>query len=255
MFRNQYDTDVTVFSPAGRLFQVEYACEAVKQGSACAGLRSKTSIVLVANKHQAADELAGHQEKIFKIADHMGIAVSGLVADARVLNKYMINECLNHDWAFETPMNTGRLVAQLSDKAQVYTQKSSKRPYGVGLLVAGVDRTGPHLYQTDPSGDYLEYEACAMGARSQSARTYLEKNFESFPDCSDDELIKHGMLAIKSTAIDTLTTKNISVCIVKKGVPMRILQADELRPFVEAVKDDEEGEGDEDEKKEDEKME
>jgi len=251
MFRNQYDTDVTTFSPAGRLFQLEYACEAVKQGSACAGLRSKTSVVLVANKHQSSDELAGCQEKLFKVADHMAISVSGLVADARVLTRWMINETLNHDWAFETPMNTGRLVAQLSDKSQVYTQKSEKRPYGVGLLVAGIDRTGPHLYQTDPSGDYLQYEACAMGARSQSARTYLEKHFETFPDCTDDELIKHGMLAIKSTAVDTLTTKNISVCVVKKGEPVRFIKDDELRPFVDAVKDEEveEGEGDDDDEK------
>lgn len=250
-FRNNYDTDVTTFSPAGRLFQLEYACEAVKQGSACAGLRSKTTVVLVANKHQSEDELAGHTEKLFKIDNHMAVGVSGLVADARLLTQWMINECLNHDWAFETPMNTGRLVAQLSDKSQVFTQKSEKRPYGVGLLVAGIDKTGPHLYQTEPSGDYMEYEACAMGGRSQSARTYLEKHFETFPDCKDDELINHGLLAIKSTAIDTLTTKNISVCVIKKGCPVRFVKDEELRPFIEAIKDDETEEAAADDVKED----
>ncbi len=80
----------------------------------------------------------------------MGIAIAGLIADARLLSQYMRTECLNHKYVYETPMQTGRLVSQLSDKAQVYTQKAEKRPYGVGLLVAGVDKTGCHLYQTQP---------------------------------------------------------------------------------------------------------
>lgn len=238
-YRNQYDTDVTTFAPTGKLHQVEYAMNAVTQGSACCGLRSKDAVVLVANKSQSSDELAGHQEKLFPIDKHMGIATAGLVSDTRLLTKWMINECLNHNWAFETPMNTGRLVTQLADKAQVYTQKSEKRPYGVGFLVAGIDKNGPHLYQTDPSGDFFEYEANAMGARSQSAKTYLEKNFETFPGCSVEELITHGMKAIKSTAQDTLTTKNISIAVVSKDTPFRLFNEDELRPYVDAVKDEE----------------
>mmetsp|Transcript_18978 Transcript_18978/g.26624 ORF Transcript_18978/g.26624 Transcript_18978/m.26624 type:complete len:256 (-) Transcript_18978:46-813(-) len=255
MYRNQYDSDVTTFAPTGKLHQVEYAMNAVNQGSACCGLRSKNAVVLVANKEGGqADDLSEHTEKIFAIDKHIGIVVAGLVADARYLSKWMINECLNHSWAFETPINSGRLVTALADKSQVYTQKSEKRPYGVGLLVAGIDKTGPHLYQTDPSGDFFEFEANAMGNRSQSARTYLEKNFEAFPDCSVDELIKHGMLAIKSTAQDPLSTRNVSIGVVTKDNAFRLLSEEELRPHIEAVKD-EEVEAAEDEKKEDEKEE
>eukprot|EP00438_Fugacium_kawagutii_P000938 Skav228060 [mRNA] locus=scaffold2067:111001:116484:+ [translate_table: standard] len=135
----------------------------------CLGLRSKTHVVLVSFK-RAQSELASHQQKIFKIDNHMAIGISGLTADARVLADYMRNEpCLNHSYVFDSAMNVGRLVAQVADKSQQKTQSlgrnSSKRPYGVGLLVAGYDEKGPHLFETCPSGNYFEYYAMATWQR------------------------------------------------------------------------------------------
>lgn len=239
MFRNQYDTDVTTFSPAGRLHQVEYAMEAVKQGSACVALRSKDVAVVVALK-RAPNDLGSFQKKVFKIDTHMGIGISGLVSDARALAKYMRNECLNHKWAYESSMQTGRLVGMVSDKAQVYTQKQEKRPYGVGLLVIGFDKTGAHVYETSPSGNFFEYKAQAMGARSQSARTYLEKHFESFDGCSRDELLNHGLNALKSVSAKGLTSKNVTVAFVGKDVPFTVLEDDDVRPFLAGIMDEEE---------------
>lgn len=118
MFRNQYDTDVTTWSPAGRLHQVEYAMEAVKQGSAAIGLRSKTHVVLAA-VNKASSELSSHQKKLFKIDNHIGIAMAGLTADGRVLSRYMRSECINHKFVYESPLPVGRLVVQVADKAQV----------------------------------------------------------------------------------------------------------------------------------------
>ena len=118
MFRNQYDTDVTTWSPAGRLFQVEYAMEAVKQGSAAIGLRSKTHVVL-ACVNKANSELSSHQKKIFKVDNHIGVAIAGLTADGRVLSRYMRSECINYNYTYESPLPVGRLVVQLADKAQV----------------------------------------------------------------------------------------------------------------------------------------
>jgi len=175
MFRNQYDTDVTTFSPAGRIHQVEYAMEAVKQGSAVVGVRSKDIALLAAFK-RAPSEFASSQKKILKVDDHIGIGLSGLIADARLLCQWMRNECLNHKYTYETNMPVGRLVSQLSDKSQVYTQKSDKRPYGVGLLVIGFDKTGPHLFQTQPSGNYFEYKAQAMEQGHSQLRLILNKN-------------------------------------------------------------------------------
>eukprot|EP00439_Symbiodinium_sp_Y106_P026572 s1586_g3.t1 len=199
MYRNhQYDMDCITWSPAGRILQVEYAMEAVKQGTPVLGLRSKECVVLVSFK-RAQSELASHQQKIFKIDDNMAIGISGLTADARVLADYMRNECLNHRYVFDSAMNVGRLVAQVADKSQQKTQNSSKRPYGVGLLVAGCDEKGPHLFETCPSGNYFEYYAMAIGGRSTSAKTFLEKHFADFETADVDALVKHGLEAMNKT--------------------------------------------------------
>ena len=141
MFRNQYDTDCITWSPAGRIHQIEYALEAVKQGSAAIGLRSN-KYALVATLKRSSNELSSYAKKIFKIDDHCGIAIAGLVADARVIAKYMRTECINHRYVYDSPMQVGRLVLQLADKAQVGTQRAGSRPYGVGVLTVGVDATG-----------------------------------------------------------------------------------------------------------------
>jgi 20S proteasome subunit alpha 6 len=141
MFRNQYDTDVTVWSPQGHLHQIDYAMEAVKQGSACLGLTSSKFAVLCGLKRQSL-ELAEHQKKVFKIDDHLGIAISGLTADARTLARFMRTESLNHKFVYGSAITVGRLVSDVADKKQECTQSYIRRPYGVGLLVAGVDVSG-----------------------------------------------------------------------------------------------------------------
>lgn len=252
MFRNQYDTDVTTWSPVGRLHQVEYAMEAVKQGSAAVGLRSNTHVVLATLK-RAASPLSSYQRKVFKIDDHMGIAIAGLNADGRVLSKYMRSECLSHRFVFESPIPVGRLVLQVADKSQVCTQRSWKRPYGVGLLVAGYDATGPHLFQTCPSGNFWEFHAMAIGSRSQAAKTYLERKYESFGECSLEELIRHALFAVKESVQEgELTSKNCTVAVVGKDKKFIVLEDDDLQPYIEQMEAEEAGEegGEEGERKE-----
>lgn len=148
----------------------------------------------------------------------MGIAIAGLAADGRLLAKYLRTECLNHRYVYESDIQVKRLVTKLSDKSQICTQRSSKRPYGVGLLVSGYDQTGPQLYQTEPSGCFYSYKAIAIGARSQSAKTYLEKYFEEFPKADVKTLVKHALMALRTTTGENveLTAKNTSVSIVGK---------------------------------------
>ncbi|KAG6598460.1 Proteasome subunit alpha type-1-B, partial [Cucurbita argyrosperma subsp. argyrosperma] len=233
MFRNQYDTDVTTWSPAGRLFQVEYAMEAVKQGSAAIGLRSKTHVVL-ACVNKANSELSSHQKKIFKVDDHIGVAISGLTADGRVLSRYMRSECINYSYTYESPLPVGRLVVQLADKAQVCTQRSWKRPYGVGLLVGGLDESGAHLYYNCPSGNYFEYQAFAIGSRSQAAKTYLERRFENFKDSSRDDLIKDALMATRETLQgEKLTSSICTISILGVGEPFHILDRETVQKLID----------------------
>ena len=108
----------------------------------------------------------------------MGMVFSGLTADARFLNKFMRNECLNYWYTHGSQHPTERMVNKVATKSQAKTCHPSKRPFGVGVLIAGIDETGTHLFETCPSANFYEYKAMAIGAKCQSAKTYLEKNFE-----------------------------------------------------------------------------
>ena len=141
-----YDNDVTTISPQGRLFQVEYALEAVKQGAVSVGLSSTTHVVLVALK-RTPDELASYQRKLITIDDHIGVALAGLTSDARVLTKYMQAQALASRMNMNRAIPVQRLVVDISDKAQANTQEYGGRPFGVGLLIAGCDVSKPHTKQ------------------------------------------------------------------------------------------------------------
>jgi len=241
MFRNNYDNDSVTFSPQGRIFQVEYAQEAVKQGSVVVGIASKTHVILAAVK-RSAEELSSYQKKIITIDDHLGLALAGLTSDARVLSNFMKQQSLASKMTYARPIPVERIVSQIGDRAQTNTQHYGKRPYGVGLLIAGVDETGTHLFEFQPSGMTQEMVACAIGARSQMARTYLERNLDKFDDCSKEELIKHGLRALKDSLPQDkeLTVDNTSLGIV--GVPkdgksrieyFKLYDGQEVSPFLE----------------------
>lgn len=122
-------------------------------------------------------------------------------------------------------MPVGRLVRKIADKSQRCTKFTWSRPYGVGLLVAGVDKTGPSLMQTCPSGNYYEYYAYAIGLRSQAARTYLEKTFAGFNACDVDGLVQHALKALEASLQDgELTTENCTIAVVGKDLPFAILE-------------------------------
>jgi len=198
MFRNNYDNDSITFSPQGRIFQVEYAGEAVKQGSVVVGVVSKTHAVLAALMRHA-EELASYQKKIIPIDSHYGFALAGLTSDARVLANFMKQQSLASRLTYDRAIPLAEIVGRIGGKAQWNTQEYGRRPYGVGLLIAGVDSRGPHLYEFQPSGLTQEMVACGIGARSQMARTYLERNLSKFPDASREELIKHALQALKES--------------------------------------------------------
>ena len=120
MNRSMYDGDITTWSPQGRLHQVEYAMEAVKQGSATVGMKSNTH-ALVCAIQRATSELSSHQKKVYEIDQHIGISIAGLTADARSLTKYMRNECVNYRYAYESSLPAQRLVTKIADSTSLST--------------------------------------------------------------------------------------------------------------------------------------
>ncbi|KAG0230331.1 hypothetical protein BGW41_002551 [Actinomortierella wolfii] len=236
-FRNQYDNDISTWSPQGRLHQIEYALEAVKQGSAAVGLRSNTHVVILALK-RSSGELAAHQQKLFRIDNHMGIAIAGLVSDARVLSNFMRTECMKSKMLYDRPLPGSRLVAMIGDKAQINTQNYGRRPYGVGLLVGSYDEeTGPHLYECLPNANCLEYYAVSIGAKSQSAKTYLEKFAKEFPEANEDALILHGLHALRETLQQEkeLNLNNTAIGIVGKDKDWELIEGDRLKAYLDRL--------------------
>jgi 20S proteasome subunit alpha 6 len=163
-----------------------------------------------------AEELSSYQKKVIGIDEHIGIALAGLASDARVLSNFMKQQSLASKMTYGRPIPLERIVSQIGDRAQTNTQSYGRRPYGVGLLIAGVDATGPHLFEFQPSGMTQEMIACAIGARSQMARTYLERHLEEFGEASRDDLIKHALRALKESLSQDkeLTVENASVGVI-----------------------------------------
>ena len=179
------------------------------------------------------------------IDSHLGIAIAGLASDARVLSNFMKQQSLGSRLTYGRAIPLERIVLHIGERAQTNTQHYGRRPYGVGLLIAGVDDSGPHLFEFQPSGMTQEMVACAIGARSQMARTYLEKNLEQFADCGRDQLISHGLKALKETLSQDkeLTVENTTVGIVGlagegsvgKIENFKLYDGQEIVPLLEAL--------------------
>ena len=201
--------------------------------------QSSTHAVLAALK-RAPSELASHQPKVFKVDDHLGVAVSGLVSDGRSLLRSMRSQCASHRFVYECGLAPGRLVRALADRAQVATQRSGKRPLGVGLLVAGWCQQSrkPTLHYLCPSGNAHSYRATAIGARAQAAKTLLGRDVEGYEAASTsaDELVRAGLRALAATLAEgELDSKNATVAVVGEGTPFTVLEGEDLLPFLEAI--------------------
>lgn len=171
---------------------------------------------------------------MIRIDDHIGIALAGLAPDARVLSNFMRQQAMSSKMVYNRPIPVSRVVNAIADKAQKNTQQYGRRPYGVGLLIIGFDEAGPHLFEFVSSGQVLEYSGTAIGARSQSSRTYLERTFEHFPSATSDELILHGLRALRdSLAQDKeLTQLNTSIGIVGIDTKFRLIDGEDVSEWL-----------------------
>ena len=181
-----YDRAITVFSPDGRLFQVEYAREAVKRGTTAVGIIFKDGGLLATDKTLATRLInADSIEKIFKIDDHLGAATSGLVADARRLVHHARVEAQREKVAFNEEIAVESITKEICDLKQMYTQYGGTRPFGSALLIMGIDSTGPRLYETDPSGAFTEAYAAAIGSGKKDVEETFEKEYDKNASLND----------------------------------------------------------------------
>jgi len=227
-----YDRAITVFSPDGRLFQVEYAREAVKRGATAIGVKTNEGVILVADRRVASKLLeADTIEKIYKIDEHVCAATSGLVADARVLIDRARLEAQINRLTYDEPISVKELARKICDFKQQYTQYGGVRPFGVSLLIAGVDEK-PKLYETDPSGALLEYKATAIGAGRNVVLEYFEKEYAD--DIGFEEAIIKALVAMGKAIEGELSVSGIEMGVVKvEDKRYREITGEELERYLE----------------------
>jgi len=188
-----YDRAITVFSPDGRLFQVEYAAETVKKGATVLGMTSPEGVVLAAEE-RAMSKLQdlSFMLKIFQVDDHVGVAVAGLSCDAHILVDQARVFAQSNRLMYDEPVDIEILTRKIGEIKQLYTQHAGVRPFGISELFAGVDKRGPRLFWTDPSGTFWAFKAWSIGFGSDAANKILEEEYRE--DLSLDDAI---LLALK----------------------------------------------------------
>jgi len=169
-----YDRAITVFSPDGRLFQVEYAMELVNRGATILGIQSTEGVVIGSEENIEVLEEAEYSWKIFRVDDHIGAAIVGLSSDARILIDQARIYAQSNKLTYDEPIDTEVVTKRICDIQQMYTQHAGVRPFGVSIIFAGVDKTGTRVFGTHPSGTYRGYKATALGAGRETVLAILK---------------------------------------------------------------------------------
>lgn len=213
--RSEYDHGVNTFSPEGRLFQVEYAIEAIKLGSTAIGIKTPEGVVLAVEKRVTSPLILPQSiEKIVEIDSNISCAMSGLIADAKTLIDKARVEAQNHWFSYDEKMSVESVTQAVSDLALAFSDQDDEvyamsRPFGVALLFAGVDETGPHLFHLEPSGTFLEYEAKAIGSGSEGAQQNLQDIYHK--NMTLKEACKHALTILKQVMEEKLNATNIEM--------------------------------------------
>ncbi|EGW34218.1 uncharacterized protein SPAPADRAFT_59649 [Spathaspora passalidarum NRRL Y-27907] len=237
-----YDSALSIFSPDGHVFQVEYASEAVKRGTCAVGVKGKSTVVLGCEKRTTLklQDPRITPSKICKVDNHILLAFAGLNADARILVDKARVEAQSYRLTLEDAVSIEYLTKYVAGVQQKYTQSGGVRPFGIATLIAGFDKndTVPRLYQTEPSGVYNAWKAHAIGRSSKTVKEFLEKHYQE--DLSEEETIK---LTVKSL-LEVVQTgaKNIEVSVLRPGNAIQNLDVDEIKKYVDEIEAEKEAE-------------
>lgn len=229
-----YDRGITVFSPDGRLYQVEYAIETVRRGTLALGIKSTDGVILAVEEKTRKLQISNVTQKIFQIDDHIGLAAAGYIPDARTQVDHARFFAQSNRLIYDELVDVEGVAKNLADMAQQYTQYAGARPFGVALIIAGVDKNGVGLYLTDPSGTYIGYDAVAIGAGSEQVTEHLEKNYKN--DISIDQACVLAIESIFMVSEEKTSTSHIRLAIIDSQTrALRMMSNEEIEKYSNQV--------------------
>ncbi|VVC37789.1 Proteasome alpha-subunit, N-terminal domain,Proteasome alpha-type subunit,Proteasome, subunit [Cinara cedri] len=215
MATERYSFSLTTFSPSGKLVQIEYALAAVSAGAASVGIKASNGVVVATENKRKSILYETTVEKVQKVTPNIGMVYSGMGPDYRLLVRKARKEAAQYQLKFEEEIPTALLVQEVASVMQEYTQSGGVRPFGVSLLVCGWDKTGPKLYQCDPSGAYFAWKATALGKNYVNSKQFLEKRYKE--DLELEDAIHTAILALKEGFEGQMTADNIEVGVCRKN--------------------------------------
>ncbi|MCL5429979.1 MAG: archaeal proteasome endopeptidase complex subunit alpha [Candidatus Marsarchaeota archaeon] len=231
MYQNiqAYDRGV-MFSPDGRLFQVDYAREAVRKGATSVGIVAEDGVVLIAHKN-LTEPLAvpSTVQKIFKIDANIGATYSGFVSDGLRLVNIMRQRTQTHRMVYDETESIETIAREVAEEMQITTQYGGIRPYGISLLIGGFDKV-PKLYEIDAAGSFLGYKADAIGSGKAAAQEMLTKEYKD--EMTSEQAAKLGITVIKKVTDQRINAENIDISIVTGDNGFKLLTPDEITKFL-----------------------
>ncbi|KAJ8656312.1 hypothetical protein O0I10_008106 [Lichtheimia ornata] len=240
MTRSEYDRGVNTFSPEGRLFQVEYAIEAIKLGTTAIGIQTSQGVILAVEKRVSSPLLeASSIEKIMEVDTHLAVALSGMVADARTMIDFGRVAAQNHRFTYDESLKVESLTQSICDLALRFGESADgeeaimSRPFGVALLIAGADEKGPQLFHADPSGTFMAYNAKAIGSGSEGAQTELEKEYHKSMTLEEAETL--ALRVLKSVMEEKLNKSNIQVASITAEQKFKIYHEEQLQTIIDRL--------------------
>lgn len=238
--KSEYDFGVNTFSPEGRIFQVEYAIEAIKLGTTAIGIQTSEGVVLAAERRVTSVlQEPKSVEKVVELDEHIGCALSGLIADARTMIDHGRVEAQHHRFTFDEPMPVESCTQSICDLALRFGEdkkhkSAMSRPFGVALLIAGIDEHGPRLFSTDPSGTFVSWDAKAIGAAVDTAQNILEEKYHKSLTLAEAKQLAVSIL--KEVMEEEIKATNIDVAqIAVESVKFTRLTVEELQPLIEVA--------------------
>ena len=230
-----YDRAITVFSPDGRLYQVEYAIETVKRGTIALGIKTNDGIIFAADERPRKLQIIEDPQKLFKIDQHIGIAAAGYIPDARnqVDDARFFSQ--SSKLVYDEPVSVETVAKHIADQCQHYTQYAGARPIGVALIIGGIDQNGSSLFLTDPSGTYVPYNAVAIGADSDKVTEFLTKNYKLEMTLEESKILAAASIMLISENIEN--NENITISEIKSGTKQfNIINKNDILKIIETAK-------------------